>query len=176
MRHIRIVRKCCDNLISVRGRILRDTFWQLSERGKEEQSSSIKGGAALARNAQRFNGSGGTDNDGLLAAQENTKTFFFDRRLKATDDRNACITHNSSGVKGTNDSIAGRSNGAEERGSSSSEDCQRAYNLQDPWCVLAESFGKKPWPVLIRWRERSRSSIAHSSSPSLSRPMQYVLA
>lgn len=103
-----------DDAIAIRAGDSRDAFL-FCVKGRNEQQTRLRKGLLVGGENLTFAERARETNDnGLLAAQENPQTFAFHRRMETADDGNVCVARFYREVVGFEDEIAGAAVGAKE--------------------------------------------------------------
>ena len=93
---------------------------------RENKQASIGQRLPPFRSDALWQGAGRTEDDGLRTPQQDTQTFFLNRRMEAADDATPGVTPTCSLVVGPEDDTARTTGGAEERGLGQSEQVEIA--------------------------------------------------
>lgn len=107
--------ECADNAIAICARGASDARMFCLKRGNQQQASFLKRRAVFIHYLSCAKTAREPNDNRLLAAQEDTQTFLFHRRMKAANDGNVCVAQFYREVIGFENEIAGAAIGAEKR-------------------------------------------------------------
>ena len=106
--------ECADNAIAICARGASDTRMFCRKRGNQQQASFLKRRAVFIHYLSCAKTAREANDNRLLAAQEETQTFLFHRRMKSANDGDVCLAQFYREVVGFENEVAGAAVGAKE--------------------------------------------------------------
>ena len=119
-----------DEFVPARGQGAGDAMFVSGDAGQDQQPAIGQRFLPVRRETHFFQTAGGTDDDGLVAAQENAETFFFHRRMKTADNAATGIAPAGGLVVGGEDGLAGATGGTKQRSLGQCEQVEIAQSGQ----------------------------------------------
>ena len=170
-----LVGQSCDELVSLPSGFDGWSPGAFFKRGKNKEAAG-KSATPLRWEPDFIHRASEANDNGLLAAQENSEAVLFNWRVKATDDCHPLVAELPSGVMGPQNDISGSAGGAEQRCLAQGQEIYWTNHVQLMRSIVTQPYRQFLRPASVGRHECRQAGTTHSSLLSPSCPIRYLIS